>query len=57
MWRITYKSFSLQQVLMMASMNVMDAKPSAEAFGPGGHQVRYDELAAWRVVPVFRKDS
>lgn len=33
MWRITYKSFSLQEVLTMASMNVMEAKPCAEALG------------------------
>jgi len=55
MWRITYKSFSLQEVLMMASMNVMDAKLCDEAFGPAGRLVRCDDLTLGRVVRVFRK--
>jgi hypothetical protein len=39
MWRITYKSFTLQQVLMMVWMNVTEAQLSTEVLGAAGGQV------------------
>jgi hypothetical protein len=36
MWRITYKSFTMQRVLMMVWMNVTEAKLSTEVFGTAG---------------------
>lgn len=38
MWRITYKSFTLQQVLMMVWMNVTEAQLSTEVFGAASGQ-------------------
>jgi hypothetical protein len=39
MWRITYKSFTMQRVLMVVWMNVTEAKLSTEVFGTAGGQV------------------
>jgi hypothetical protein len=33
MWRISYKRMSLQEVLIMAYMNVLQAKPSSSFSG------------------------
>jgi hypothetical protein len=39
MWRITHKSFTLRQALMMVWMNVIESQLSTEVVGAAGGQV------------------